>query len=91
MALIEKGADVSEIHSKQEVTFRFPWLKIGLLVTGISIGVILAFVLFILFPDKDIIDDIGGPLVIISGCLFGGIAMIFSHFISKPGKKDRNG
>ncbi|MCK4920726.1 MAG: hypothetical protein KAS71_06755, partial [Bacteroidales bacterium] len=27
MALIEKGADVSEIYSKQEVTFRFPWLK----------------------------------------------------------------
>jgi len=91
MALIEKGADVSEIYSKQEVTFRFPWLKFGLLITGISIGVILAFVLFILFPDKDLIDDVAGPLVIISGCLFGGIAMIISHFIGRPGKKDTNG
>ena len=91
MALIEKGADVSEIYSKQEVTFRFPWLKFGLVLTGISVGVLLAFVLFLLFPDKDLVDDVAGPLVIISGCLFGGIAMIISHFIGKPGKKEANG
>ena len=86
LALIEKGTDISAIYSKQEVTFRFPWLKFGLLVTGISVGVILAFVLLILFPDKGIINNIEGPLVIISGCLFGGIAMIISHFIGRPGK-----
>ena len=34
MALIEKGADVSDIYSKQEVTFRFPWLKIGIIITS---------------------------------------------------------
>ena len=91
MALIEKGADVSEIYSKQEVTFRFPWLKFGLLITGISVGVILVFVLIILFQEMDLFDDIAGPLVIVSGCLFGGFAMIISHFIGKPGKKEANG
>lgn len=91
LALIEKGADVSEIYSKQEVTFRFPWLKFGLLITGISIGVALAIVIYILFPDNTIYDDVIGPMVIISGCLFGGIAMIISHFVGRPGKEEANG
>ena len=92
MALIEKGADLSEIYLKQVVTFRFPWLKFGLLITGISVGVILAFVLMILFQDMDLNNEIAaGPLVIVSGCLFGGFAMIISHFIGKPGKKEANG
>ena len=91
MALIEKGADVSEIYSKQEVTFRFPWLKIGLVITGISIGITLVFVIYILFPNNTTYEDGLGPLTIISGCLFGGIAMIISHFVGRPGKKETNG
>ena len=87
MALIEKGADVSEIYSKQEVTFRFPWLKLGIIITGISIGVSLAVLLMILMPDNDIMS-VPGPLLLISGVLFGGIAMIIAHFVDKPRKKE---
>ncbi len=87
MALIEKGADVSDIYSKQEVTFRFPWLKIGIIITGISIGVSLVVLLMILMPNHDILGD-PGPLLIILGALFGGIAMIIAHFVDKPRKTE---
>jgi membrane associated rhomboid family serine protease len=87
MALIEKGADVSDIYSKQEVTFRFPWLKIGIIITGISIGVSLVVLLMILMPHHDILGD-PGPLLIILGALFGGIAMIIAHFVDKPRKTE---
>ena len=87
MALIEKGADVSDIYSKQEVTFRFPWLKIGIIITGISIGVSLAVLLMILNPNDKIMGD-PGPLLLISGVLFGGIAMIIAHFADRPRKKE---
>ncbi len=86
MALIEKGADVSDIYSKQEVTFRFPWLKLGIIITGISIGVSLAVLLMILMPDNDIMS-VPGPFLIISGVLFGGIAMIIAYFADRPRKK----
>ena len=90
MALIEKGADVSEIYSKQEVTFRFPWLKLGIIITGICIGVSLVAILFIISiqNNKKIDDDFAGPFLIISGVLFGGIAMIIAHFVDKPRKKE---
>jgi len=88
MALIEKGADVSDIYTTQEVTFRFPWLKIGIIITGISIGVSLVILLLIMFPDNDVISNGIGPLMIISGFLFGGIAMIISHFIDRSRKKE---
>jgi membrane associated rhomboid family serine protease len=87
MALIEKGADVSDIYSKQELTFRFPWLKFGIIITGISIGVSLVVLLMILMPHHDILGD-PGPLLIILGALFGGIAMIIAHFVDKPRKKE---
>ena len=87
MALIEKGADVSDLYSKQEVTFRFPWLKIGIIITGISIGVSLTVLLMILNPNDKILGD-PGPLLLISGFLFGGIAMIIAHFADKPRKKE---
>lgn len=88
MALIEKEVDVSDIYSKQEVTFRFPWLKIGILITGIAIGVSTVILFIIMFPHSDVLNDVGPPLMIISGFLFGGIAMIISHFIDRPRKKE---
>ncbi len=90
MALIEKGADVSEIYSKQEVTFRFPWLKLGIIITGICIGVSLIAILYIISiqNNKKSDDVFSGPFLIISGVLFGGIAMIIAHFVDKPRKKE---
>ncbi len=44
MALIERDKDVSEIYAKREVGFRFPWLKLGMLITGIGVGLSLAMV-----------------------------------------------
>ena len=43
MALIESGKDVSEIYSKQEIKLRFPWLKLGIIGTGMAFGFLVAF------------------------------------------------
>jgi len=88
MALIEKGADVSDIYSKQEVTFRFPWLKFGIIFTGIGIGVSLVVLLHIMMPHIELLQDGLIVFMIIFGVLFGGIAMIIAHFADKPRKKE---
>ena len=85
MALIEKGVDVSEIFAKREGTFRFPWLKLGIIITGISIGVSLVVFMMIIFPENNIFND--GALMLISGILFGGISMIIAYYVDKPVKK----
>ncbi len=86
MALIEKGADVSEIFSRQEVKIRFPWLKIGILISGISLGVI-AVAIFTLTLDSSKVGMNTGPFVLMGGVLFGGISMIIAHFVDRPARK----
>jgi hypothetical protein len=56
MALIERDKDVSEIYSKQEIRFRVPWLKLGLLITGIGFGLAVAIFLISIPAIKDSIS-----------------------------------
>ncbi len=86
MALIEKGADVSEIFSRQEVKIRFPWLKIGILITGIALGVVAVAVFSLTFDSSKVRMDTG-PFVLMGGILFGGISMIIAHFVDRPARK----
>ena len=80
MALIERDKDVSEIYAKREVRFRFPWLKLGMLVTGIGVGLTLAVAPML----GDLIKNTGGVAIFAFVLLFGGVAMVIAHFIDKP-------
>ncbi len=85
MALIEKNADVSEIFKVREVHFRFPWLKLGMLVAGIGFGLGLGLLLAVIPAIKNAGLEEG----LMAGFMlfFGGLGIVIAHFIEKP--KDR--
>jgi len=81
MALIEKGADAPDAFKEA----KFPWLKIGIVIVGISFGVSLVVLSAMLLPQFE-----SGAIIILmvlTGLLFGGIAMIIAHFIDRKTKK----
>nr|WP_321407882.1 DUF6249 domain-containing protein [uncultured Carboxylicivirga sp.] len=85
LALIEKGADANNFYGKKEnrKSFRFPWMKFGLLISGLGFG--LALGLFIISTPslKEALDDVGPGLVFATMLLFGGIGMIVAHFVDR--------
>lgn len=87
LALIEKGVDVSEFYTKSDLKFRFPWLKIGIIVTGISIGFALG--LFIIADPNFSFEE--GPVVLATSFFFGGVSIIIAYFVDKPQRKRQNG
>lgn len=84
MALIERDKDVSEIYAKREVGFRFPWLKLGMLITGIGVGLSLAMVLTLNPMWDNLNKKTDGASIFAFVLLFGGVAMVIAHFIDKP-------
>jgi hypothetical protein len=88
MALIEKGTDPSKIYSRPAEESKFPWLKIGIVVVGICVGLLLGAALYLLFPRQ--INELGPFLLFVLGFLFGGIGMIISNYMEKP-KGRQNG
>lgn len=87
MALIEKGADVSDIYKRAKDHVSFPWLKVGIVITAICIGVLVVIFSLILFPENAVIREAVMILMVISGLLFGGIGMIIAHFTGRQEKK----
>ena len=84
MALIESGKDVTEIYSKQEIKFRFPWLRIGLLFTGIGFGLVVALV-FVSIPQiSNVAKQFDEVLPISLMVLFGGFGIVLGHYLDKP-------
>lgn len=86
--LIDKGADASNFYAKKPERrgFRFPWLKFGLLLVGISFGLMFGFIVaYAIFPNS--LRQIQEPFVFGSTILFGGLGMILAHFTEK--KKDQ--
>ncbi len=86
MALIEKGADVSEIYKKREIKFRIPWLKIGIILTGIALGWLIAFGLVEFVFDKQKMYQDPSPLFGII-LLSTAISILIAYFIDKPKTK----
>ena len=88
MALIESGKDVSEIYAKRKIEFQFPWLKLGIIFTGFSFGLLTAFFLVeILIKELDLgyrIDE--EPLIFGITFLFTAISIIIAYFADKPNK-----
>lgn len=88
MALIESGKDVSEIYSKQKIEFRFPWLKLGIIGTGFSFGLLVAFsiieIMFDIWANGNRIAE--EPFVFGITSLFTAISIIVAYFVDKPKK-----
>ena len=72
LLLLEKGIDYSDLPERS--SFKFNWLKMGCLITGASIGLILGY-----FLEGTIHD--AQPIGMF---LFGGIGLIIAHFVDKP-------
>jgi hypothetical protein len=86
MALIEKGVDLSKFYS-MEKRWTFPWLSIGIIISGIVIGILLVVGLVFLFPENDMLIDLAQPGIILFGVWFGGLSMILVHYINKRRKE----
>ena len=84
MALIDRDKDVSEIYAKREFRIRFPWLKLGMMITGVGVGLtIIALMMF--DPEWErMIQETDGIVIAASILLFGGISMVIAHYIDKP-------
>lgn len=84
MSLIEGGKDVSEIYAKREINFRFPWLKLGIILTGFSFGFLVAFFpLEILLSNIHLVID-KEPVAFGVVSLFTAISIIIAYFVDKP-------
>jgi len=87
LLLIEKGIDFSGLTKSGKFKIYFPWLKIGIVITSISIGLSLGIILmtktsFVNSIPRDIIYP--GDIIYLIFFLFGGIGMILAHFLDKP-------
>ncbi len=83
MALIERDKDVSEIYSRKGNNTKIPWLKIGLLLTGIGFGFCVAIGLYMIPQIRPIFSDVGPALPIALMILFGGLGIILGHYLEK--------
>lgn len=83
MVLIERGESLDEIFRKQrknQIRFSFPWLKLGNVVLGLSLGFGLISVYFMKSDDHELFQ--GFFLTFIIG-LSLGIPMIVNHLLQK--------
>lgn len=78
MLLIEKGEQVPEQKDGWSFSFQFPWLKIGILITAIAVGLISGILI-------NEMTDVRAEFAPIMMLLFGGIGMIIAHYM---GRKD---
>lgn len=93
MALIEKGVDVSEIFKSRDFSFKFPWLRLGILILGIGLGTCFAFLVLIKGPldfTNHNFNGAEGFILTFSLLIFGGLAIILGHILERSGNK-KNG
>lgn len=81
LLLIEKGIDLPP--QTRSFSFRFPWLKMGLVISGIAFGMILGMWLEEQFPIQVFTT---GFIVVPFTILFGGLGMILAHYLGKEKK-----
>jgi hypothetical protein len=93
MALIDKGVDVSEIFKSRDVSFKFPWLRLGILVLGIGLGILVAYLLIdqLALPSRDQSYHQSVAIILtFSLLIFGGLGLILGNVFERIGKK-KNG
>ncbi|MEX0646912.1 MAG: DUF3149 domain-containing protein [Balneolaceae bacterium] len=76
LLLIEKGTDYSQLPDRKVFNFNFPWLKLGTVVTSITIGTGIGVIIMENGGHEGVV-----PLLMF---LFGGIGMITAHYVDKP-------
>jgi len=81
MALIEKNVDLHGIFKAREARFRFPWFKVGMIITGTGLGFWLGMI-FSLLPFLRGLDE--GAMMFGCVLLFGGLGMMIAHILDKP-------
>jgi hypothetical protein len=79
LLLIEKGVDLSKLPISGKFRISFPWLKLGIIVTSISTGVLLGTLLMPVYGDEK-----SGLYMPIFMFLFGGIGFILASILDKP-------
>lgn len=67
---------------------RLPWLKAGIVITGIGLGLTSAYFIFIIFTSNGILNMGTRMLFINSGVLFGGMSLMLSQFAGRQTKKE---
>jgi len=83
LALIEKaseGIDAAKLFARPKNQFRFPWLKLGILLFSITLGVAIGLI----FANTTRMHEDYTPLF---GFMFGGLGMIAAHFADKKENK----
>jgi len=82
LLMIEKELTADK-QSKKEKNFSFPWLKLGIVVTGLSIGLLL----IALLAGLKLLDKGGNalPLAILGVC--GGISMVIANYVNSGKSK----
>ena len=83
LLMIEKGHDLNEISRKEKasgITMSFPWLKLGIVVIGLSIGFAMISLFFTDARDEELFR--GFLIVSIIGFSLG-LPLILNHFIGK--------
>ena len=81
MLLFEKGIDIKDLNIGVDKNTQFSWLKIGIVIISISVGLLLgAFLMVIPFFNKLAAGNF--PLLLIF--LFAGIGMVLANFLDKP-------
>lgn len=87
MYLMEKGEkleDIFRMQKSKKIKFIFPWLKLGIVTSGMSLSFLaIAFLVLWLENDRELFK---GFLItaILGGCL--GISLIINHFVGKNEK-----
>ncbi len=72
--MIEKGLAPDE-NLKKEFSFRFPWMKFGIVLIGLSIGLLIISLLSAL----ELMGKGGNPLGLAILGLCGGISMLIAN------------
>ena len=92
MALIEKDKDVSEIYArpKSKSGFHFPWLKIGIITTGFSVGWIVALLILelVLRQPEGNYRIAAEPFILGIIFLFTSVSILVAYFADKSKNKE---
>lgn len=74
-------------------SFSFSGLRLGMLLLGIGLGVMVAFLVLYVFIGQNYIDDpfrydsLGSVVYVACVCFFGGTALVGSYYVEKEYKK----
>lgn len=90
MALIERDKDISDFYTRKKSNFSFPWLKIGIITTGFSIGWIIALVIAEVGLRKYDGSYFIQPEPVVLGILFlfTSVSILVAYFVDKPKNKE---